>query len=108
LRALGVTGPRRATIAPDIPTIGEAGVPGYEVLQWYGVLAPAKTPREIIARLNSAVVHAVQDATIRERIASDGGEPVGNKPEEFVAILRADFRKWGEVIRKAGIRVDQR
>lgn len=108
LRALGVTGPRRAAVAPDIPTIAEAGVPGYEVLQWYGILAPAKTPREIIARLNAAVVHAVRDARIRERISGDGGEPVGNTPEQFNAILRADYQKWGDVIRKAGIRVDQR
>jgi tripartite-type tricarboxylate transporter receptor subunit TctC len=103
-----VTGPRRASVAPDIPTIAEAGVPGYEVLQWYGILAPAKTPREIIARLNAAVVHAVRDARIRERISGDGGEPVGNTPEQFSAILRADYQKWGDVIRKAGIRVDQR
>ncbi|HEX9684738.1 MAG TPA: tripartite tricarboxylate transporter substrate binding protein [Burkholderiales bacterium] len=108
LRALGVTGPRRASVAPDIPTIAEAGVPGYAVLQWYGVLAPAKTPREIIARLNAAVVHAVRDARIRERITGDGGEPVGNTPDQFSAILRADYEKWGEVIRKAGIRVDRR
>lgn len=108
LRALGVTGPRRAAVAPDIPTIAEAGVPGYEVLQWYGVLAPVKTPPEIIARLNAAVVHAVQDPRIRQRITADGGEPVGGTPEAFSAVLRADYEKWGDVIRKAGIRVDQR
>ncbi|MGH8700126.1 MAG: Bug family tripartite tricarboxylate transporter substrate binding protein [Burkholderiales bacterium] len=108
LRALGVTGAKRATVAPDIPTIAEAGVPGYEVLQWYGVLAPAATPREIIGRLHDAVARAVQDPKIRERIVADAGEPVGNTPDELAAILRADFRKWGEVIRKAGIKVDQR
>ena len=83
-------------------------MPGYEVLQWYGVLAPAATPREVIGRLHDAVVRAVQDPKIRERIVADAGEPVGNTPDEFAAILRADYRKWGEVIRKAGIRVDQR
>jgi len=108
LRALGVTGLQRASVAPDIPTIAEAGVPGYEVVQWYGVLAPAATPREITARLHGAVVHAVQDPKVRERIVADGGEPVGNTPEEFSAVLRADYKKWGDVIRKAGIRVDQR
>jgi len=108
LHALGVTGPKRSSVAPDIPTIAEAGVPGYEVLQWYGVLAPAATPREIIGRLNVAVVHAVQDPKIRERIVADAGEPVANTPEEFAAIIRADFKKWGDVIRKAGIRIDQR
>jgi tripartite-type tricarboxylate transporter receptor subunit TctC len=108
LRALGVTGSKRATVAPEIPTIAEAGVPGYEVLQWYGVLAPAATPREIVGRLHGAVVHAVQDPKIRERIVADGGEPVGSTPDELAVILRADYKKWGEVIRKAGIRVDQR
>ena len=108
LRALGVTGSKRTTVAPDIPTIAEAGVPGYEVLQWYGVLAPAATPREIIGRLHGVIAHAVQDPRIRERIVADAGEPVGNTPDEFSAILRADYKKWGDVIRKAGIRVDQR
>ena len=108
LRALGVTGSKRTTVAPDIPTIAEVGVPGYEVLQWYGVLAPAATPREIIGRLHGVIAHAVQDPKIRERIVADAGEPVGNTPDEFSAILRADYKKWGEVIRKAGIRVDQR
>ena len=108
LRALGVTGSKRTTVAPDIPTIAEAGVPGYEVLQWYGVLAPAATPREIIGRLHGVIAHAVQDPKIRERIVADAGEPVGNTPDEFSAILRADYKKWGDVIRKAGIRVDQR
>ena len=108
LRALGVTGAKRALVAADIPTIAEAGVPGYEVLQWYAVFAPAATPREIVGRLHGAVTHALQDPKIRERIVADGGEPVGSTPEELGAILRADYRKWGEVIRKAGIRVDQR
>lgn len=108
IRALGVTGPRRATVAPDIPTIAEAGLPGYEVLQWYGVLAPAATPKEIITRLHAAVTHAVTNPKIRQRIVADGGEPVGSTPDELGAILRADYKKWGEVVRKAGIRVDQR
>jgi tripartite-type tricarboxylate transporter receptor subunit TctC len=108
IRALGVTGSRRATVAPDIPTIAEGGVPGYEVLQWYGVLVPAATPREIITKLNGAVVHAVQNPKIRGRIVADGGEPVGNTPEEFTRTLHTDYKKWGEVVRKAGIRVDQR
>jgi tripartite-type tricarboxylate transporter receptor subunit TctC len=108
LRALGVTGTKRASVAPDVPTVAEAGVPGYEVLQWYGVLAPAATPREIVNVLNRAVVQTLQDAKIRERIVADGGEPVGNSPEHFAAVLRSDHQKWGEVIRKAGIRVDLR
>ena len=108
LRALGVTGPKRSSVAPDIPTIAEAGVPGYAVLQWYGVLVPAATPRDIVGRVHGAVLHAVRDPKISARIVADGGEPVGNTPEEFAAIIQADYKKWGDVIRKAGIRVDQR
>jgi tripartite-type tricarboxylate transporter receptor subunit TctC len=106
LRALGVTGSKRSPVAPDIPTVAETGVPGYEVLQWYGVLAPAATPREIVERLQRAIVVALQDPKVRERIAADGGEPVGSTPDQLGAILRADHKKWGEVIRKAGIRVE--
>jgi tripartite-type tricarboxylate transporter receptor subunit TctC len=108
LRALGVTSGKRTTVAPDIPTIAEGGLPGYEVVQWYAVFVPAATPREAINRLNSAVVAAVQDPKVRERIVADGGDPVGGTPDELGAILRADHARWGEVIRKAGIRVDLR
>ncbi len=108
LRALGVTGPKRALVAPDVPTVAEAGVPGYEVLQWYGVLAPAATPRESIDRVQRAIAVALQDPKVRERIAADGGEPVGGTPDAFGAVIRADYQKWGEVIRKAGIKVELR
>jgi tripartite-type tricarboxylate transporter receptor subunit TctC len=108
LRAIGVTGLKRAIVAPDIPTIAEAGVPGYEVLQWYGVLAPANTPRDIIAKLHAGTVRALQDPAVKERFLGDGGETVGNTPEEFAAVIRADLKKWGKVVKDAGIRVDQR
>ncbi|MBI3043986.1 MAG: tripartite tricarboxylate transporter substrate binding protein [Betaproteobacteria bacterium] len=108
LRALGVTGPKRSAIAPGIPTIAEAGVPGYEVLQWYGVLAPAKTPRSIINKIHAVTVRAVQDPQIKRRFISDGGETVGNTPEEFAAIIQADYKKWGKVVKDAGIKVNQR
>ena len=108
LRAIGVTGLKRATVAPDIPTIAEGGVPGYEVVQWYGVLAPANTPRDIIAKLHAATVRALQDPAIRERFVSEGGETVGNTPEEFAAVIRADLKKWGKMVKDAGIIPDQR
>ena len=108
LRALGVTGPKRALVAPEIPTVAESGVPGYEVLQWYGVLAPAATPHEIVQRVQRAIASALEDGKVRERIVADGGEPVGSSPEAFAAVLRNDTRKWGEVIRKAGIKVELR
>ncbi len=104
LRAIGVTSAKRASVAPDIPTIAEAGVPGYEVVQWFGVLAPANTPRDIIARLHAGIVRAVQDPAIKERFISDGAETVGSTPEEFAAVIRADLSKWSKVIKDAGIK----
>ena len=106
LRALGVSSAKRVAVAPTVPTIAEAGVPGYEVVQWFGVLAPAATPPEIIGRVHAAVVRALQDTAVRERFVSDGAEPVGNTPDQFAAVIRADLKKWGKVIRDAGIKLD--
>ncbi len=104
LRAYGVTSAKRARGAPDIPTIAEAGVPGYEAVQWFGVLAPAGTPREVIAKLHAGVAHALQDAGMRKRFIGDGAEPIGSSPEEFAALIRSDMAKWAKVIKDAGIR----
>jgi tripartite-type tricarboxylate transporter receptor subunit TctC len=104
LRALGVTGSKRAPGADDIPTIAEAGVPGYEAVQWYGLLAPAGTSRDIITRLHAGVVRALQNPDIRQRLLNDGAEPVGNSPEEFANYLRAETTKWAKVVQAAGIK----
>lgn len=104
LRALGVTGIKRAPGAEDIPTIAEAGVPGYEAVQWYGVLAPAATPRDIITKLHAGVVRALQNPDVRQRLLNDGAEPVGSSPEEFAAYLRSETEKWAKVIKVAGIK----
>jgi len=104
LRALGVTSAKRASRASDIPTIAEAGVPGYEAVQWYGVLAPAGTPRPIITRLHAEAVRVLQQPDIRERFLSDGAEAVGSSPEEFAAFIRAETAKWAKVIKDAGLR----
>ena len=104
LRALGVTSARRAAGAPDIPTIAEAGVPGYEAVQWYGVLAPAGTPRAIVTRLHAQIVRVLQLPEIRQRFSTDGAEAVGSSPEEFTAFIRAETAKWAQVIKAAGIR----
>lgn len=104
LRALGVTGSKRAPGADNIPTIAEAGVPGYEAVQWYGVLAPAATPRDIVSRLHAGVVRALQNPDVRQRLLNDGAEPVGSSPEEFTAYLRAETAKWAKVIQAAGIK----
>jgi tripartite-type tricarboxylate transporter receptor subunit TctC len=103
LRALGVTSVKRSAVLPDVPTIAEAALPGYEAVQWYGVLAPAGTPREVVVRLHAAIVRALQEGNVKERLLSDGAEPVGNSPEEFAAVIRRDLAKWGKVIKDAGI-----
>ena len=104
LRALGVTSAKRVANAPDIPTIAEEGVPGYESLQWYGLLAPAGTPREIVARLNREVVAVLRTPEISARLANDGAEVVAGTPEEFGAWLRAETEKWAKVAKAAGIK----
>ncbi len=104
LRALGVGSARRVTVAPGIPTIAEAGVPGYESVQWSGLLAPAATPREIIARLYRELVAVLRAPENREAIGADGSEVVGSSPEEFAAFLKADIAKWTVVVKAAGIK----
>ncbi len=106
LRALGVTGSKRAPGADDIPTIAEAGVPGYEAVQWYGVLAPAGTPRDIISKLHTGVVRALQNPEVRQRLLNDGAEPIGSSPDEFAAYLRSETAKWAKVTQAAGIKPD--
>lgn len=107
LNAIGVTGLARTTVAPNIPTIAEGGVPGYEVVQWYGMLAPANTPRDIITKVRTGTVRALQDATVKDRFIADGAETVGNTPEEFAAIIAADLKKWAKVVKEAGIKQQQ-
>jgi tripartite-type tricarboxylate transporter receptor subunit TctC len=104
LRAYGVTSAQRSAAAPEIPTIAEQGVPGYEAVQWYGLMAPAGTPREIISRLHKAVVGALQDPTVKERFVSSGAEPVGNTPEEFAQLVRSEVAKWAKVVKAAGLK----
>ena len=106
LRAYGVSSARRAAVAPDIPTIAEAGVAGFAVVQWFGVFAPTGTPPDVTSKVHSAVVRALQDPQTRERFVGDGAEPVGSTPEQFAAVIRADLEKWGKVIRDAGIKLD--
>lgn len=106
LRALGLTGAKRARLVPDVPTIAEAGVSGYEAATWHGVLVPAGTPAAIVAKLNGEIMRMLNDAEIRARVTRDGLEPLGSTPEQFDAYLRAEVRKWAQVIRTAGIRVE--
>jgi len=108
LRALAVTSAKRSDALPDVPTIAEAGaesgLSGYESAQWYGVLAPAGTPAEIVNRLYGEVARALRAGDVRERLAADGAEPVGSTPAEFAAFIRAEIEKWARVAKAARIR----
>jgi tripartite-type tricarboxylate transporter receptor subunit TctC len=106
VRALAVSGTRRSPAFPDLPTVAEAGVPGYAAPTWSGVIAPAGVPRPIIDRLNAAINKAIQSPTFRDRFAVIGDEPAGGTPEEFAELIRADSAKWGEVVRRSGLRLD--
>ena len=106
LRALAVTSARRASSLPDAPTVAESGLPGFEVLNWFGVTAPAKLPVSLLATLNSAFARALQHADTREKLTAEGSELVGNSSAEFTAFLKSDLAKWAKVVKEAGIRVD--
>ena len=104
LRAYGVTSARRASAYPEIPTLAEAGVAGYEAVQWFSLLAPAGTPREVISRLHRETLVVMQDETIRKRFIADGGEPGFSKtPDEFGALIRSEMVKWAKVAKFANI-----
>jgi tripartite-type tricarboxylate transporter receptor subunit TctC len=103
VRALAITGPKRIEALPNVPPVAEAGVPGYEAMQWYGLLAPAGTPAPIVARLNTEALKALQSDEMKEKLAADGAEPVGTSAEEFAALIRSELEKWTRVARAADI-----
>jgi len=104
LRALAVTGARRAPAAPTLPTVAESGVPGYEVTAWYGVSAPAKTPRAIVDRLHAEIVRAVNSPDLRERLTTQGADPIHLTPEQYTVFIQNEIAKWAKVIKAAGIK----
>ena len=106
LRVLGVTTAKRWQGAPDVPTVAEAALPGFEVNSWYGLLAPAGTPREIIQRLNAEVARGLRAPDARERLYSIGAEPMADTPEAFAAYIQSEMVKWAKVVKAAGIRVE--
>jgi tripartite-type tricarboxylate transporter receptor subunit TctC len=103
VRALAVSGPKRIEALPAVPPVAEAGVPGYEAMQWYGMVAPAGTPAPVVARLNAEAVKALQSDDMKEKLALDGAQPVGSSPAEFAALIRSELEKWARVARAAGI-----
>jgi tripartite-type tricarboxylate transporter receptor subunit TctC len=106
LRALGISSPQRSPLAPDIPTVAEAGVPGFESIVWFGIFAPAGTPRPVVERMNAELNRAVQDPAVRERFATLGFEPAGGTPAEFSAVVAAHAQKWSKVIRDANVKAE--
>jgi tripartite-type tricarboxylate transporter receptor subunit TctC len=105
LRALAVTTKRRISAAPDVPTFEEAGLPGYEAIGWFGAVAPAGTPAEIINKLNSEIRDALSALDVRERALAAGAEPFPTSPQEFAAMIREETKKWGNVVKAAHIKL---
>ncbi len=106
VHALAVTGARRAASLPEVPTLMESGVPGYEVTAWTGVIAPAHLPRPVLDRLNAAVNATIEEPLVKQRLAQMGSEGGGGSPEEYGELIRRDSAKWAEVIKRSGARID--
>ena len=107
LRALAIAIPRRSAALPDVPTLEEAaGLPGFEMSAWQGIVVPTATPREIVARLNAEINKAVQNADLRQRLATQGAEPLGGTSEHYAAYIRSELGRWTKVVKDSGARVD--
>lgn len=106
LHALAITAAKRSTIYPEVPTVSESGLPGYQSDAWYGVLVPARTPSEIVARLNREIAGILRTSQVREKLATQGAEVFGSTPEEFAAVMRNDIMKWAKVTSSLGLPTD--
>ncbi len=106
LRALALVAPQRSSALPEVPTVTEAGLRDFEVTTWYGVLAPAGTPKNVVNRLNAELVKIMHSPELKERLAATGTDPLTSTPEEFAAYIKREIAKWGDVIRKAGVKAD--
>jgi tripartite-type tricarboxylate transporter receptor subunit TctC len=106
LKAIAVTGSKRSALVPDVPTVSEAGVRGYSIINWRGVLAPATTPREIITKLNGEVVKILRAADIIETLAREGYEPIGDAPEQFGAFIKSEISRYAKLVKAAGIQAN--
>ena len=106
LRALAVTSATRSAAAPELPTLAESGLPGYEISSWFGLFAPANTPAPVIERLYRETAKALQSPEVRERFAREGAEPVGSSPADFTGYVRAEYAKYARIVRDSGIKAD--
>jgi tripartite-type tricarboxylate transporter receptor subunit TctC len=106
IRGLAVTGAKRSSALPDLPTIAEAGVPGYEASTWNGIVAPAAIPKTIVAKLNAEINKVLNSATIKTRFAAIGAEPTVGSPDQFRDLIRKENAKWAEVIKRSGAKID--
>jgi len=106
LRAMGISSAQRSTVAPEIPTLAEAGLPGFEVSVWFGLLGPAGMPRAIVDRLNTEIGKVLADGTVRARLADLAAVPMHTTPDEFAAMIRADIAKWARVVRETGVKAE--
>jgi len=106
LRTLAVTGSQRSSLMPDLPTIAESGLPGYSVTAWFGLLAPAATPADIVTRISAEIQKGFKTAQMRERFSAMGADPVGNSPGQFAAFLKTEMAKWAKLVKAAGIHAE--
>jgi tripartite-type tricarboxylate transporter receptor subunit TctC len=106
LRALAVTGSKRSETLPDLPTVGESGLPGYEAVGWFGLLAPAATPKAMVAKLSAEANRVLAMSDVREKMLGLGADPAGNTPEEFARFIRGDQAKWSKLMKEAGIQAE--
>lgn len=106
LRPLAATSPTRLPVLPDLPTVAELGFPGYEVRSWYGLLAPARTPPSVIAKLHQVIASILKQPDVVEGLRNQGVEPIGNTPDEFAAYIRSEMNRWGRVVKAIGLRLD--
>jgi len=106
VRALAVGSPKRSALAPDVPTMGEAGLAGYDAYSWSGIVVPAATPKEIVAKLNADIVKALNDPEVKKRLLENGAEAMPGTPDQFGKTLRSEIAKWGKVVKAANIKAD--
>ena len=106
IKAIAVSGERRLSALPQVPTFAEAGLPGMDMKVWFGVLAPAGTPKDVITRINAEFNKALKTPELSKRLSDEGADPAGGTPEQFVALIKDDIPRWGKLVKESGAKVD--